>query len=149
MGAVIFILNLNKIKETKKVIPYSWNYMINKDKSDHKKEKEEFIQLGIVKHSCKMKDNKEFKKELEELFLMKDKMEEDEFNRLLDFYKKEAEKYDVYMLKQPLGELYLDNILEGIILNLSSLEFFRDIEYYKEILNHNKFLGFLSSKDEF
>jgi hypothetical protein len=141
-GDVILILNLDDIKRSKKVIPYSWNYS-DRYCSNYKKEKEEFIQLAIIKHSFQVKHNKDWIEEFKHLKKSKKEHEKEDYDYLYNFYLQEGEKYDVAELKKPYGELDLNKCLSGFFVRKTSQEHNHLKEGVSFLSNHPLFKGFI------
>ena len=141
-GDVILILNLDEIKKSYKVMPYSWNFS-DRYCTNYKKEKEEFIQLAQINHSFQVKHNKDWIEEFEHLKKSKKEHDQEEYDYLYNFYLQEGEKYDVAELQKPYGELDISKCLIGFFLRKTCKEY----NYLKEgveiLSNHPLFKGFI------
>lgn len=148
---IVLVLNLDKIKKIKKVMPYSWNYSIKGEKDrNFKKEREEFIQLGKVDHSFQRKyTDQELMEQInyyqENKGDLVKELGEEEYLETLDLLLKESERFDVAKMKEPLGYIKLSEVLEGIILR--EYEYLDDInrrgDKFKAVMSHEKYLGLL------
>ena len=110
-GAIVFVFDKDKIKESKKIVPYAWNYMRKHCTPDHKKEREEFVILKKLESTLKNKENPIFAQELKEALAHEDSSED--YQCYLQDLLKRADYCDVERAKKPEGELKLSDILLG------------------------------------
>lgn len=142
-GSILLILDKEKIRNNNKLIPYSWNFSIGKShKAHYKKEKEEFLKLAEIHHNGKRKFDPEFQKEYQYYLDNKELMlkeYDDNLEALENYFKTEAEKYDLRVFQESHGEIELSKILKGFVIKSNEYLFEETLDYF---INHPLFLGF-------
>lgn len=137
-AAVTLVLDLNKIKQKKEVIPFAWNFQM-KSSQHNKKETEEFVVLSKKNRKFKNFEDAEFMKEYKEAMSSSDP-------EVVAHYKAQYDKFNYHLMKEPEGELELSSILMGVILKADIIDIYGiDNEDIQFVLNHPLFLGILSS----
>lgn len=141
-GGFIFVLDLEKIKQNRPVVPYAWNYLIKDSKypefrTNNKKETEEFVILSKKNKRYRYSEREKFKEEYEEGIKSADPA-------VVEYYQKEAGKLDVHAIKEPEGFLNLNTCLKGIFITSSTLDIFgSNHPVVQEVMQHPLFIGIL------
>lgn len=131
---VVLVLDLEKIKNTKEVVPYAWNYLMSYN-AHNKKETEEFVVLSKQKRKYIKLEDPEFKKEYDEAMGSGDE-------EIIKIYQDLATK--PYQSKDPEGFIDLNKCLKGIFLVGDVVDIFGvDNNIISELLKHPQFLGIL------
>ena len=139
-NAVVFVFDKDKIKESKKIIPYAWNYGRSKCIPNHKKEREEFVLLKKLKSTLKNKENPEFAKELTEALNYSDSSEE--YQDYLKDLQKRADYTDVNRAKLPEGSIQLEKIILGFYICNDRKKYFTQ-DTLDKLTKNKLFLGFI------
>lgn len=149
-GSVVFILDLDEIKNQKKVVTFAWNFQFGSSASTNrvnpKKEMEEFIVFSKSDRMFTNEENEEWKKELEEILSLDPDLQDDPeyFKEYVKKLIKKRTELCVSDLKQPSGELKLGKALLGVLLVGDTVDIFGpENSQIKHVLSDEKFLGII------
>lgn len=134
---VVVVLDLQKIKQQKEVVPFAWNYHISQGTGNFKKETEEFVILKRTGRRFIKGENPDFLEEYNEGINSNDP-------EVVEYYKKAYHQHDHFAFKEAFGELEISNLLMGVFLVGYIIDIFGiDHPTIQQILNHPKFIGIL------
>lgn len=147
-GGVVLALDLDKIKKTKPVEPYSWNFQLAKSSGNFKKEREEFVILYKGNKRYTNQENPAWVKDYEGILDTPENpdMDPKDWADFQNKVREEQSRVNLEDLKAPEGELDISKCLLGVFLVGYIVDIYGiDDAVVQYVINHPKFLGILEN----